>query len=132
MLWAKTEWLAGLLDALLSGTLTVSAERSLRHGRQTLIESKAVSDAVALTLDLQWWLLEEGLLGRAIQECQFIEKHLAEMGQYRPVLETWIEGLRRRKYEAALQAVFSQIRRIRAVRTPGFVKVDIDTEPLGW
>jgi hypothetical protein len=130
--WAKSLWLQAHLEAISSGSLTVSAERELRKGRDIMMKARATSDAIAVTLDLQWWLLEEGSLGRAVQECRFIESHLAEMGQYRPVLEAWIEGLRRREYEAALQEVFHQIRRIRAVRKPGSVKVESDTEPLGW
>lgn len=134
--WAKSLWVEGLLDAKLAGSLTVSAERQLRKSRAILEEANSRSDAVALTLDLQWWLLAEGSLGRAIQECQYLEASLGEMGQYRPALEAWIEGLRRREYDAVLREVFLQVRRIRSVRQPAAARSTLpawnpwDGEPL--
>lgn len=132
--WAMSRWLEGLLEAQVSRVLTPAAERAFRSGRDVLVALGRIDEAVELTLDLQWWLIESGSPGRAVIECRWLESRLDEMRYDHDVVRRWIVDVRRGHLEAAaLSAVFREVRGVRGVRAPGAIHgKTAAADPYGW
>jgi len=136
MAHAATRWIEGQAIAILDGGLVPEAARLLEGAREHLASLEQWEDVARITLDVQWWLLQEGRWGRARGEARYLESLAPRLpARYRSTLILWHRAIASRELgEAVIRTTFKTVRGIPHVR-PFDDKTDEaagPTEIIGW
>ena len=117
--WAQARWTEGLYRCACTDWLTEGAKACFEVAREDRYRRAAADDVVALTVDLQWWLLRKGRFQEAHLESEWVRQHLEPCTYDKVVLRRWMSEIETR-YVAmeTVQAVFREVRKVANVGHP--------------